>query len=292
MTEISPLVKVARDLREIETLYEGLLVQAVHKANDRLMPGGEAMVALAPVGSPYEWGENVAAEEFYHLSICNRLDHSRCHYAESEDDEGEPPLQTLLFWSEQWRAEAGYSLDRRPTISTEANFIRGSLDWAWDNEMHWDDFAKDVRKARQRLENLLLAGERAERGVPCLYDECRGVRLVRKMVPARSDEGEKIWRRSDWHCPRCKRTWDEDRYAAMVTAANEAAKIEDIDGEVWCTDEYAARQVGRSVKTIRTWVNREQVATVCILAGRRLKFVSLSDVRARHEEASRRTPAA
>jgi hypothetical protein len=254
MTEISPLVKVARDLREIETLYEGLLVQAVHKANDRLMPGGEAMVALAPVGSPYEWGENVAAEEFYHLSICNRLDHSRCHYAESEDDEGEPPLQTLLFWSEQWRAEAGYSLDRRPTISTEANFIRGSLDWAWDNELHWDEFAKDVRRARVRLENLLYAGKRADRTrVRCDADDCDFKPLL---IVAYADTEDA----DHFKCPSCKRRYSPDEfqraYARMLRSEGAERYVPLVDALA------TLKAQGRPERTIRKWLADEATETV------------------------------
>src|SRR5690606_19190608 len=89
----SPLVKVARDLSEIERLYEHLLVQAIHNANSRLMPGGEAMVALGNVGSPNLWAENIAAAEYRHLATCNKLDHTRCRFAEhvADEDDHEPP---------------------------------------------------------------------------------------------------------------------------------------------------------------------------------------------------------
>lgn len=292
--QAGPVVTVARDLTELVKLHEALIVQAIHKATDRLMPGGEAMVALASVGSPDEWSELLAAEEFQHLAVCRKLDHSRCRYAEhaGDDDGHEPPLQTLLFWSEAWRARAGYALERRATIKSEANYIKGTLEWAWDNEPAWDDFAKDVKAARARMEGLLMAGVRAERGAPCLYDACRGERLIRKLVPYRNAEGDKAWKHSDWHCPKCKRSWDETRYASMVTAAHEAAKVETIDGETWCAIDYAARDVGRSPKTIRTWIERDEVSSVCILLGRRVRFVSLVEVRAKHERATRRKRAA
>lgn len=295
--EAGPVVKVARDLTEIVRLHDALLVQAIHRASARIdgtsLPGGEAMVALGHVAQPGEWAENVESVEWRHMATCKKLDHSRCWTGSEDEDDSEPVLQTLLFWSEQWRIEHGYPLEgRRPTVATEANFIRGMLNWAWDNLIEWADFAKDLGDAKTRLENLLLAGERSERGAPCLYDECRGVRLVRKLMPGRSEIGAKVWRLTDWHCPKCKRSWDEDRYAAMVTAANEAAKFEDIDGDVWCSADYAARKVGRSVKTVRTWVNRDQVATICLIAGRRTQFVRLADVERRAEQARRRNRAA
>lgn len=277
-----PTVKVARDLSAITELAARVEEQATHKANDSLMPGGLAMVALGHVANLEAWESMYETSEAYGRPADHILD---------EDDSWEPPLQTLCFWSEQWRAEHGAEYDQRPTLTSESNFIRWALDWAWDNELHWGDFAKDIAAARMRLENLLYAGERSERGAPCLYDECRGVRLVRKLTPARDSEGRKVWRLTDWHCPRCKRSWDEDRYAAMVTAANEAAKVEHIDGQDWCSVDYASRIVGRSVKTIRTWLNRGKVSEVCIVKGQR-RFVSLADVEARHEEAKKRTTAA
>lgn len=227
------------------------------------------------------------------MATCTRADHTRCWTGSEDEDDSEPVLQTLLFWSESMRDEHGFPLEgRRPTVATEANVIRSLLEWAWENLPEWDDFARDVATARVRLENLLVAGERAERGVPCLYEECKGKRLVRKLVPYRDSDGFKRWRHSDWHCPRCHRSWDEDRYSAMVTAANERTKFEEIGGETWVSPDYAARKVGRSVKTIRTWADRGELTTVCLIAGRRTRFVALSEVVERHEKAKRRGRAA
>lgn len=297
MSATKTVVTVARDLTEIESLHAALMVQAIHKASARIdgtsLPGGDAMVALGNVGSPNEWAELIAAAEFQHLASCSRLDHTRCRYAEhaNDDDGAEPPLQTLLFWSEAWREEHGYPLERRPTMATEVRFIRWALEWAWSTLIEWDDFAKDVEGAKTRLENLLLAGVRSERGAPCMYEACRGVRLVRKLTPY-SQDGYKMWRYSDWHCPRCKRTWDEVRYAAMVTAAHEATKFEDIDGDLWCSTDYAARQVGRPESTVRQWLHKGHLSTVCLIAGRRVRFVRLADVEEQHQKAKRRNRAA
>lgn len=271
MTTTDPRTKVAQDLSAIEDMSAALLTQATHKAGDHDMPGGNAMVALAHVASPQAW------EHVYEAAEHNGRDAS---YAEDHDDVWEPPLQTLLFWSEAWREEHGYLLDGRPTIASEANFIRWCLNWAWDNEPHFKDMADDIHKARRRLEDILYAGERVERGVPCMYDECKGARLTRTI----DDHGQ----RSDWRCPRCRREWDDDRYAQMVTAAHEATKFEDIAGETWCSVDYAARETGRKVKTIRTWINRGEVASVCIVAGRRTQFVKLDEVRDRHAGAKKR----
>lgn len=295
MSTTDSRVRVAQHLREIEQLYEALMVQAIHKANDRLMPGGEAMVALGGVASPSEWEEMVEAAEHRHLTTCPRLDHTRCRYADHvQDQDGEPILQTLLFWSEAWRTEAGYELGRTPSVATEVNFIRGALDWAWHNLGEWDDFCEDIRQARTRLENLLYAGERAVRGAPCLYDECRGARVIRKLVPAADEAGHKIWRLSDWHCPKCKRSWDEDRYAANVAAAHWSTQVELVDGLTWCSVKYAARQSDVPESTIRAWVTQTKkqerpvdidypIVTACLVLGRREGFVCLEHVLARRD---------
>lgn len=281
----NPRADVAQDLRTIVALHDDLLTQAVHSANDPLMPGGQAMVELAYVALPSQYARQIDYLEEV-LETYPDLNH--------EDDSWEPPLQTLLFWSERWRIDRGFPLeDRRPTIGSEAHFLRTSVDWAWENELHFEDFVKDVADAKRRIENTLSAGNRvAFRGVPCMYESCRGTQLVRKTVPTRGKNGKKTWRLSDWHCPKCKRSWDDDAYARMVTAAHVAAQREEIAGQTWVSLEHAARDVGRPVKTLRTWIDRGLLAVVCVITGRRPRFVPLEDVREQHERAAQRSTAA
>jgi hypothetical protein len=289
------ITKAAGHLTEITKLATWLEDQALNRSDDRLMPGGRATVALAHVGSPRAWAENINADEVYHLSTCTKPNHVRCRYAEAaadEDNDG-PVLQDLLFWSEAWRDEHGYQLDRRPTIGSEAAFLRNSLEWAWVNELHWDDFVNDLEAAQTKLENLLLSGIRSERGVPCMYDECRGKRVVRKMVPTRDKvSGLKTWALTNWHCPRCHREWNEDAYRRSVAAAAWSAQAEHIDGEVWCTAKYAARQVERTEGCVRVWIAKHGWPTACMVRGRRLGFVRLADVEGHAEKAKRRKRAA
>ncbi len=288
------ITKAAKCLTEITKLAGWLEDQAQNRANDRLMPGGQATAALAYVGSPREWAAQVDADELYHLSTCPKVSHRDCRYAEQAtigaDDE--TPLQTLLFWSEAWRDKHGYSLDRRPTIATEVNFLRGSLSWAWANELHWDNFVEDLAATQARLENLLQQGIRSERGVPCMYDECRGARLVRKLEPTRDKDGDKVWRMTDWHCPKCHRSWNEERYRASIAAAAWAAQSEEIDGETWCSAKYAARQVDRTESCVRGWISKHEWPMVCVVKGRRVGFVRLVDVAQHAEKAKRRNRAA
>lgn len=279
-------VRVAQDLRAIiEELYPRLREQAIHDANSRLMPGGAAMVALGDVANLEAWENRQQASE--------RWGRAYTSAADEDPDEAWSAYQLLEFWSEQWRREHGAEYDGyRTTIHTEANFIRSMLDWAWGNEPAWDDFAADVRRARHRLEDVLSAGERAERGVPCLYSECRGKRLVRKLEPTRGADGGKAWRWSDWHCPSCHRKWTSTAYAAMVTAEHWNAQRVVIDGDEWLSIHRAANEVDRPKSTIRQWVHKGHVAHACMLAGKRTGFVRLADVLRRHEKAGRRRRAA
>lgn len=290
MTEqsVHPMTKAARALTAILNLSGELREQAVNDANaqeDRhSLPGGKAMIALAHVANQEAWTNRYMAAEHFGRDAA---------YIEVEDDSWEPPLQTLCFWSEQWRAETGMEYDTVPTLETEAKWLKYNLDWAWSNELHFEDFLRDLAKARVRMENMLQEGERAERGVPCMYDSCGGTRLVRKLVPARDPEtGLKTWRHTEWHCPSCHREWSDERYQASIAAAAWAAQSEEIDGEIWCSPKYAARQVERTESCVRGWLTRHEWPTACIVRGRRSGFLRLADVEEHAEQAKRRKRAA
>lgn len=296
-------IKLSRDLAEIVLLTDDLRGQAVNDAGAHVdgtsLPGGRAMIALAPVADQATWERQVEVIERAWAATVATADvdgwpagmspDDRPDIASDEDDTTEPALQLLRFWSDHYRRITQRDWLHIKTLVTEANYLRTNLEWILNREPHADVFARDVRLARRSLENILAAGERSERGVPCMYDECKGVRLVRKLVPARGPDGEKIYRHSDWHCPRCKRTWDEDAYWRNVGAANERAQREDISGRTWCSIDYASRDVGRPVKTIRTWIDRQELSVVCIILGRRAKYVDLDEVRERHALAEERT---
>ena len=149
--QIHPTVKVAQDMSVILDLSQRLQDQAIHKANNREMPGGKAMIALAHVANLEAWEHQFEAAE--------ASGGSAAHVAD-EDDSWEPPLQTLAYWSERWRVQLGAESDMRATLASEERFIRGVLNWAFEHEPRWEFFVKDVRKARHRLEDVLFDGRR------------------------------------------------------------------------------------------------------------------------------------
>lgn len=310
------LAAMARDLRRIAYLGSRgeedpdgaratLLEQAISRADDQLMPGGLAMVALAPVSNVETYGHKLDSAEQAATARAFRLglDPRKAMPEVDDDDDWEPPLQTLGFWSEGWRRERGMEYIDRPTVNSEASFLRLSLEWAWDNELHLDDFEADVRKTKARLEALLSEGSRAvARGVQCLYDECGAQRLIRTTVAVRDpDTEEKIWVLTDWHCPNCERSYTEEEYERNVYAAlhrDKSVLIEVLDEaggwafDVWCTPELAAKRVSRSIETIRTWMKRGEIAESCAVGDEARKkprrLVRLADVQHRHALAVQR----
>lgn len=240
--EASPVTKVARDLTEILNLYDTLLTQAVHHANatvdNRHLPGGRAMVELGAIANIEAWTNMQGATERTGRAYTS---------AEDEDpDDAWPAFQLLEFWSEQWRVEHGAEYGTRPTIASEANFLRYLLNWAWDHEVHWDDFAADVRRARLRLEDVVYAGRRVER-TRIVCDRCDA---APRLIHIRADDptGD-----SDFHkCPGCKATFTKDEfgkaYATMLKSTDAARYVRQVDAI------DILRGQGWSERTVQRWI--------------------------------------
>lgn len=253
-------VKIARDLTEIGELHKRLLAQAIQKAGAKVdgtsLPGGDVMASLAHVAEPWRNARRVALHEAHHIATCERADHTRCWTGSEDEDDREPVLQTLLFWSEQWREEHGYPLEgRRPTVSTEANVIRSLLDWAWDNLPEWDDFARDIRNARLRLEDLLYAGARQEL-TRIVCNRCdSGKRLLHLYGPEVDGSGDR------WKCPACKVRLDadgvRDAHAKMLRSEGAERWVQQADAI------GTLRAQGRSERTVRKWLSEGEGEAYC-----------------------------
>jgi len=292
VSDTPAVVKVARDLTTITELYASVLAQAINKAGARIdghsLPGGEAMVALAHVADRETNERRVELREEAHLATCPRLDHTRCWTGSEDEDDTEPILQTLLFWSEAWREEKGFPLEgRRPTVATEANVLRSLLEWAWETLPEWDDFAKDVAGARARLENLLVAGQRTERGVPCLSCNVELVRPTWDPFQPRECEGhdgvcylphafcphDRGGLRDEWVCPKCERRYDEKSYR---NAVNYEAYLR----AEWLPLDLAEMRSEAKGGTIKVWATRGQVRKRKDIETGRMTY-NMADVEAR-----------
>jgi len=280
------VIAVAQDLTEIERLVVDLAEQAIHDANDHTLPGGDALASRAPVASPEAWEHRYEAGEALGRDVSHVLD-------ENEGDE--PPLQTLLFWSEQWRAEHGMDFEPGPhrpypTIETEANFIRWCLSWAWENEPHFEDFAEDVRAVVARLEAILAAGKRNLRGVQCF--DC-GTDLVRQshdpkeihrceghdgvcFIPHAACPHDRGGLRDWWKCPGCDRRYSLEDYARAVSHAHYALAD-------YLTLEDAAARTGVKPGTIKVWATRGRVRKKRDRDTGRMTYC-VPDIEARHAD--------
>lgn len=265
-------IDVAANLTAIIEAAELLEEQAVSAANDRLMPGGLALVALGPVANLEAWGHKLEAAERHALEYGGK------GVDVTDDDEWEPPLQTLLFWSEDLRRIHEQEFEPEPhrpypTMVSEANFIRWALDWLWENEPRWDDFAEDIAAARSRLDDLVAEGLRARAGVPCLSAECEGALLIQPVANRREHrtcdghehEGGKVcgWPhkrcphdrgglRDTWKCPTCERRYEAEEYQRAV------AQSHYLNAE-WLPLEDACKRAGAKPGTVKVWVTRQLV---------------------------------
>jgi len=254
-----PTVKVARDLTEILSLYGDLAARAEDRSADRLMPGGGAMVALGNVANMEAWENMHQATERYGRAYTS---------VEDEDpDVAWTPYQLLEYWSEQWRkARDAEYVGHRTTIATEAQFIRSCLPWAIDNELGWDDFVKDVNRARVKLENILYAGERQQlTRIEC--DRClppppktedqkpKPPRLI-KLYGSDPDGSQ-----DDWKCPRCKHRFDavgvRKCHAKMLLSEGSARWVHQQDAIATLKDQ------GRPERTIRQWLSEGEGDGYC-----------------------------
>lgn len=235
------MLNVASDLRAILNMSDRLDLRALDLANSPLMPGGEAMVNLAHVADFESWAR--------------RNDLASDELANYEDpDELWSPFQVLRFWSEQWRSALGMDYDEPnwfPSLRSEAAFLANVdvLAWAWDNELHYDDFAGDVRSARSRLEGILREGERPDR-IRVVCPDCEsGRRLIVRYGVTEDDD--------NWKCPACKHRFDAD---AVRRAYAKQLRGEGASRWVSLADAVSIlRKQGWRDETIRGWADGEMV---------------------------------
>lgn len=235
---------VRDNLKAVTRLSEKLLDEAMNK--------GVNSEAAALAGPAIKTLEGIEAFEYRRMSFLM----GRIPQLEQDDRH---PLWILGSWEMIIRqhlsqeAKPGQRvtlLDARDYIDTQLHVL------AHDPHFPFDELMQDLWRCARHLENVLRDGVREERTqVPCL--DC-GRRLERRYAAAVAN---------DHHiCPRCERTYDPKEFArakADWLAADEANRYVLI-GE-------AAKAVERSEYTVRTWIRRLQVASICDVKTHRLK---------------------
>lgn len=264
MSDASTTLQVAQDLREIQRLADMLADQAYHHADDHDMPGGEAMAMLAPVANLEAWANKLdTAERMW-------LDGDGPEPFSDDSDDWAPPLQLLTFWSELWRVETGQDDDETPTIQGEAKWLADNLAWSYEREPRFEDYAKDVHRARRILEATLIDGDRSVLGVQC--PSCSATSLVRvteqRLTRPCAGHGPSRDRcpyprrgccdrgglQERWECPVCRHS--------MQLADYESAVMRDyIANAPYLRAEHVERRTLVKPGTVRQWASRGHVRT-------------------------------
>ncbi|WP_166390280.1 hypothetical protein [Nocardioides ochotonae] len=262
-------VQVARDLTEIVNLSVQLLDQAVNDANAAIdgtsLPGGRAMIALAPVGDTASQERRLELAEAAWLAraqadgrtrdtadtIVVTGTEGRPDLVADEDDTQAPALQLLRYWSEQYRWANAAVWDHIPTINTEAKFLHHLIDTGWlprrDAE-RWAHLGRDINRARRHLESILHAGKHPERSrVVCNNPDCpKPHELIKTYGTDTTGTADR------WLCTACRTRYDDDDYRrayADQLRHDHAARY------VLLPDAIATLKAqGRSEHTIRKWL--------------------------------------
>lgn len=103
------------------------------------------------------------------------------------------PLIVLGGWASVYREAFEHGDTGAVTVADEREYLDRNLmrAAAWPH-VPFEDFARDVRRCRDHIENVIHAGEQIDRGAPCF--RC-GTDLERVWGKTEKDDG--------WRCPTC-----------------------------------------------------------------------------------------
>lgn len=232
MTEWNPdkvRVQVARDLRAIVEMYGKLPAEAEYRGD----PTGEAVLLLGHVANVEAFGYRLdAAKDASHAADQIELD----------------ALFVLGSWEEAVREERDQPTDLRARVDRAADYLRDSLDWMLSDDengnMHFlgiDQMATELAAVRNHLENVLKAGDRSDKGVPCMTCSTALVKFWGE------SEGEDRWR-----CKPCDQWSTQEQYELAV-------KQDYLRNAEWLTADDMAAQWRIPVGTLQGWASKGRV---------------------------------
>lgn len=264
---------IGKALTSIEQLAIDLHWQAEASPNARDYPGGRALNMLAPAANLHDWQaqydqlEEAALDEGHPFT-------RRTDPAVDQEAAEEQPLNVLTFWTRVIREERDQPTELTPTISREVDYLRKSLDWMTRvdeyDEPEWFEVTEveaDLRTLVRRMEDVLLAGERPEvSNVRCINDDCTWRPRLIKVYRSRA-----AW--DYYRCPSCRTTYDRRQYLQA-----KAQNLHTDGSEKFILATTATEAAGVPIQTMRSWMRRNLVATLCDAETRRL-MVWWPDVR-------------
>ena len=236
------LGETREDLQLVVELSGRTLAEAVHKGVD----SEAAMLAGRAIDTPEgieAWNHRAMSAAMGRIAVLDQADERH-------------PLWVLGTWEMLVREHLNQPSEARITVSEAARYLGEHLTrLAHDVEFAFDELARDLRRCRVHLENVLQDGERPKRSeVPCL--DC-GRRLERRYPAAGIED---VYR-----CPKCERVYTQGDFARA-----KADHLSKQEAERFVLIADAAQAIERSEFTIRTWVNRECVGAMCDLRTHRI----------------------
>lgn len=250
-------IKIAQLLTTIVTLYEQLEGEAYEHHDDRDFPGGEALNYAGPVADLDIW------QRRYDLSDQKTQD----WMVENTVKSDEHPLLVLASFEDDIRAMLNQPTDLTATVRRAADYIRNHLDDIVPEGAYLQigRLVADLRKTRHTLEEVLKAGIRDDKGVPCMT--C-GSALVK--VWGEDEESDR------WHCKPCRRWSTHEQYM-------QAVKADYLRNAEWLLADQIEAEYRVPTGTVRQWGNRGKVGKRKNHQTGRIEY-RVSDVVARRDE--------
>lgn len=186
------------DLADIRRMTESLPEEVEHRGIN-----GDAMALLGPVADPEAWGHHQASAAV-----------GRTAEQWTDGNDYLHPLWTLGVWAGVYREAFDHMEASTATIDGEADYLDRQLGTiAAYEHVPVEDFSRDLRKCRGRLEDVLRDGERAEQGRLCPDCEDGDKRRLVKHY----DQRDKTGASDEWRCPvEREHRWTEASYRRAV----------------------------------------------------------------------------
>lgn len=322
------LTRAQRHLREIVEQVALLPDELEHaRAESALVllgPGSDGMATRDM--TRHEWKAGAGAAK-HRLGLPGRE-----HRVDNKETDGTSVVFVLDNWARDWRATRGEPDPAGPaTLIGAAGYLERRMRGAANGDPQHDphpafaDFARELADLLDEVEAAGMRDDHPERAPVACFDCGSSKSLRRAYRPpdacthrqptfppaepgrtlddrrAQHEAETRLWRdahaRCDqggltdrWTCRVCDREYTDEEY--MLALAESMQDVAASRG--WGLPWEVAASLGLSVKTVRTWVERQQVASACLVETQRLMvwWPDARDMaRARNDRASRRLAA-